>query len=165
MKLKPEDKNAATHLIRYLIICIYKLHFHDIYIHRLLNNIQQEGYIKELSRFLQCLNAKTGYFNFKVCVSIIFILTIYVSDSRLSEYLYGQYLNIVRLTAPLYIISLYIQCIISFIFLLYSFFHRNALGGSAYGVDHIKLSKSLSLSQDIVRSMRDDITIQVSLGN
>ena len=39
MKLKPEDKNAATHLIRYLIICIYKLHFHDIYIHRLLNNI------------------------------------------------------------------------------------------------------------------------------
>jgi len=42
---------------------------------------------------------------------------------------------------------------------------RNALGGSAYGVDHIKLSKSLSLSQDIVRSMRDDITIQVIFFN
>ena len=38
---------------------------------------------------------------------------------------------------------------------------RNALGGSAYGVDHAKLSQMLSLPTDMVRMFRDDITIQV----
>ena len=44
----------------------------------------QEVYIEELTRFSQCLNAKTSFVNLK-CVSIIFILNIYVSDSKLSE--------------------------------------------------------------------------------
>ena len=38
---------------------------------------------------------------------------------------------------------------------------RSALGGTAYGVDHGKLSQMLSLHQDMVRMLRDDITIQV----
>lgn len=38
---------------------------------------------------------------------------------------------------------------------------RNALGGTAYGVDHGRLSQMLSLPQDMVRMFRDDITIQV----
>merc|ERR1711973_574098 len=38
---------------------------------------------------------------------------------------------------------------------------RNALGGTAYGVDHSRLSQMLSLPQDMVRMFRDDITIQV----
>ena len=38
---------------------------------------------------------------------------------------------------------------------------RNALGGTTYDLDHIKLSQSLSLPKDMVRMQRDDITIQV----
>jgi len=38
---------------------------------------------------------------------------------------------------------------------------RYALGGSAYGVDHGKLSQMLSLPQDMVRMFRDDITVTV----
>ena len=38
---------------------------------------------------------------------------------------------------------------------------RNALGGTTYGLDHLKLSQSLSLPKDMVRMHRDDITIQV----
>ena len=38
---------------------------------------------------------------------------------------------------------------------------RSALGGTAYGVDHGRLSQMLSLPQDMVRMFRDDITIQV----
>ena len=37
-----------------------------------------EGYIQELTRFYQCLNAKSGFVN-------IFILNMYVSDSILSD--------------------------------------------------------------------------------
>ena len=40
---------------------------------------------------------------------------------------------------------------------------RCALGGTAYGVDHGRLSQMLSLPQDMVRMFRDDITIQVVL--
>jgi len=42
---------------------------------------------------------------------------------------------------------------------------RNALGGTAYGVDHGRLSQMLSLPQDMVRMFRDDITIQVVFFN
>ena len=42
---------------------------------------------------------------------------------------------------------------------------RNALGGTAYGVDHLRLSQSLSLPKDMVRMFRDDITIQVVFFN
>jgi len=38
---------------------------------------------------------------------------------------------------------------------------RCALGGTAYGVDHSRLSQMLSLPQDMVRMFRDDITITV----
>ena len=42
---------------------------------------------------------------------------------------------------------------------------RNALGGTAYGVDHGRLSQMLSLPADMVRMFRDDITIQVVFFN
>ena len=42
---------------------------------------------------------------------------------------------------------------------------RNALGGTAYGVDHGRLSQMLSLPGDMVRMFRDDITIQVVFFN
>lgn len=42
---------------------------------------------------------------------------------------------------------------------------RNALGGTAYGVDHQRLSQMLSLPKDMVRMLRDDITIQVVFFN
>lgn len=38
---------------------------------------------------------------------------------------------------------------------------RNAIGGSEYGVEHAKLSKSLTLAQDVVRYSRDDISITI----
>jgi len=38
---------------------------------------------------------------------------------------------------------------------------RCALGGTAYGVDHSRLSQMLSLPPDMVRMFRDDITITV----
>lgn len=38
---------------------------------------------------------------------------------------------------------------------------RCALGGTAYGVDHGRLSQMLTLPQDMVRSFRDDITVVV----
>lgn len=38
---------------------------------------------------------------------------------------------------------------------------RCALGGTAYGVDHSRLSQMLSLPQDMVRMFRDDMTITV----
>ena len=44
-----------------------------------------EGYIEELSRFSQSLNAKNWFCYLLKCVSVIFLLNIYVSDSTLSE--------------------------------------------------------------------------------
>ena len=38
---------------------------------------------------------------------------------------------------------------------------RSALGGTAYGVEHARLSQMLSLPQDMVRMFRDDMTITV----
>lgn len=38
---------------------------------------------------------------------------------------------------------------------------RNALGGTEYGIDHVKLSQLLSIPQELVRGFRDDITITV----
>lgn len=38
---------------------------------------------------------------------------------------------------------------------------RNALGGTEYGIDHVKLSQLLSLPQELVRGFRDDITVTV----
>ena len=38
---------------------------------------------------------------------------------------------------------------------------RHALGGSSYDPDHKKMSEMLSAPQDIVRTLRDDITISV----
>lgn len=38
---------------------------------------------------------------------------------------------------------------------------RNALGGTDYGIEHSKLSKMLTLPQDLVRFIRDDITVIV----
>lgn len=38
---------------------------------------------------------------------------------------------------------------------------RNALGGTEYGIDHVKLSHLLSIPQELVRVFRDDITITV----
>jgi len=38
---------------------------------------------------------------------------------------------------------------------------RSALGGTAYGVDHNRLSQMLTIPQDMVRMFRDDITITV----
>lgn len=38
---------------------------------------------------------------------------------------------------------------------------RNALGGTEYGIEHVKLSKLLTLQQEVVRFVRDDITITV----
>ncbi|XP_014257544.1 pyruvate dehydrogenase [acetyl-transferring]-phosphatase 1, mitochondrial [Cimex lectularius] len=38
---------------------------------------------------------------------------------------------------------------------------RNALGGTDYGIEHSRISQLLSLSQDIVRLFRDDITVTV----
>lgn len=38
---------------------------------------------------------------------------------------------------------------------------RHALGGTEYGIEHSKISHMLSLSQDIVRLFRDDITVTV----
>ncbi|XP_043784841.1 pyruvate dehydrogenase [acetyl-transferring]-phosphatase 1, mitochondrial [Apis laboriosa] len=38
---------------------------------------------------------------------------------------------------------------------------RNALGGTEYGIDHIKLSQLLTLPREVVRIFRDDITITV----
>ncbi|PNF39289.1 hypothetical protein B7P43_G16694 [Cryptotermes secundus] len=39
---------------------------------------------------------------------------------------------------------------------------RNALGGTEYGIDHVKLSQLLSMPQELVRVFRDDITITVT---
>ena len=36
-----------------------------------------------------------------------------------------------------------------------------ALGGTAYGVDHGRLSQMLTLPPDMVRMFRDDITVTV----
>ncbi|PSN45368.1 [Pyruvate dehydrogenase [acetyl-transferring]]-phosphatase 1 [Blattella germanica] len=38
---------------------------------------------------------------------------------------------------------------------------RNALGGTEYGIDHVKLSQLLSMPQELVRVFRDDITVTV----
>lgn len=38
---------------------------------------------------------------------------------------------------------------------------RSALGGTEYGVDHVKLSQLLNLPKNISRSYRDDITITI----
>ncbi|KOX78476.1 [Pyruvate dehydrogenase [acetyl-transferring]]-phosphatase 1, mitochondrial [Melipona quadrifasciata] len=38
---------------------------------------------------------------------------------------------------------------------------RNALGGTEYGIDHVKLSQLLTLPREVVRIFRDDITITV----
>lgn len=38
---------------------------------------------------------------------------------------------------------------------------RNALGGTEYGIDHVKLSQLLTLPGEVVRIFRDDITITV----
>lgn len=38
---------------------------------------------------------------------------------------------------------------------------RNALGGTEYGIDHVKLSQLLTLPSEVVRIFRDDITITV----
>lgn len=38
---------------------------------------------------------------------------------------------------------------------------RNALGGTEYGIDHLRLSKFLTLPNEVVRIFRDDITITV----
>ena len=38
---------------------------------------------------------------------------------------------------------------------------RSALGGTAYGIDHARLSQMLSLPQDMVRMFRDDMTVTV----
>ncbi|XP_072751142.1 pyruvate dehydrogenase [acetyl-transferring]-phosphatase 1, mitochondrial isoform X1 [Anoplolepis gracilipes] len=38
---------------------------------------------------------------------------------------------------------------------------RNALGGTEYGIDHIKLSQLLTMPSEVVRISRDDITITV----
>lgn len=38
---------------------------------------------------------------------------------------------------------------------------RNALGGTEYGTDHVKLSQLLTLPSEVVRIFRDDITITV----
>ncbi|XP_050448797.1 pyruvate dehydrogenase [acetyl-transferring]-phosphatase 1, mitochondrial [Cataglyphis hispanica] len=38
---------------------------------------------------------------------------------------------------------------------------RNALGGTEYGIDHAKLSQTLTLPSEVVRIFRDDITITV----
>ena len=40
-------------------------------------------------------------------------------------------------------------------------FVRSALGGTAYGVDHGRLSQMLTLPPDMVRMFRDDITVTV----
>ncbi|XP_017892397.1 pyruvate dehydrogenase [acetyl-transferring]-phosphatase 1, mitochondrial [Ceratina calcarata] len=38
---------------------------------------------------------------------------------------------------------------------------RNALGGTEYGTDHVKLSQLLTLPKEVVRIFRDDITVTV----
>ncbi|GAB6026349.1 hypothetical protein CHUAL_012553 [Chamberlinius hualienensis] len=38
---------------------------------------------------------------------------------------------------------------------------RNALGGTEYGIDHTMLSQMLSVPEDVVRLVRDDITIVI----
>lgn len=38
---------------------------------------------------------------------------------------------------------------------------RNALGGTEYGIDHLKISQLLTLPDDVVRLFRDDITVTV----
>lgn len=39
---------------------------------------------------------------------------------------------------------------------------RNALGGTEYGMDHAKISKLLTLPNEVVRLFRDDITVTVA---
>ncbi|XP_011501405.1 PREDICTED: pyruvate dehydrogenase [acetyl-transferring]-phosphatase 1, mitochondrial isoform X2 [Ceratosolen solmsi marchali] len=39
---------------------------------------------------------------------------------------------------------------------------RNALGGTEYGIDHVKISKILTLPSEVVRLFRDDITVTVA---
>ncbi|KAJ8968697.1 hypothetical protein NQ317_007344 [Molorchus minor] len=38
---------------------------------------------------------------------------------------------------------------------------RNALGGTEFGIDHMKISQLLSLPDDVVRVFRDDITVTI----
>lgn len=38
---------------------------------------------------------------------------------------------------------------------------RNVLGGTEYGIEHVRLSRLLTLPQDVVRFVRDDITVTV----
>ena len=67
-------------------------------------NKTQEGYIEELSRFSQCLNAKTGFVAFwSVYKSFLFWIFLF-QIVHLQKILEGQCLNKNRLTAPQYIL-------------------------------------------------------------
>ena len=64
----------------------------------------QEGYIEELTRFSQCLNAKTGFVSFwSVYQSFLYWIFTFQIE-HLQKILEGQCLNRIRLTAPLYIL-------------------------------------------------------------
>ena len=65
---------------------------------------KQEGYIEELTRFSQCLNAKTGFVNFwSVYQSFLYWIFMF-QIVHFQKILEGQCLNSIRLTAPLYIL-------------------------------------------------------------
>ena len=66
--------------------------------------VTQEGYIEELTRFSQCLNAKTGFVNFwRVHQSFLYSIFVFQIE-HFQKTLEGQYLNRIRLSAPLYIL-------------------------------------------------------------
>ena len=64
----------------------------------------QEGYIEELTRLSQCLNAKTGFVHFwSVYQSFLYWIFMFQIE-HYQKILEGQCLNSIRLTAPLYIL-------------------------------------------------------------
>ena len=64
----------------------------------------QEVYIEELTRFSQCLNAKTGFVNFWSVYQPFLYWIFMFQIVHFQKILEGQCLNKIRLTAPLYIL-------------------------------------------------------------
>ena len=64
----------------------------------------KEGYKQELTRFSQCLNAKTGFVNFWSVYQQFLYWIFMFQIVHFQKILEGQCLNKISLTAPLYIL-------------------------------------------------------------
>ena len=95
-------------------------------------SVYQEGYIEEVTRLSQCLNAKTGFVYFwSVYWSFLYWIFMF-QIVHFQKILEGQCLNKIRLTAPLYILLDYIltdHFILDFMVAAYYAFYSTLLIG------------------------------------